>query len=958
MKKLLLTLTLFASIYSYGQDPEFTRLITNDSTDKAEAIVQLTNGDYFILSNTTSFGQGDQDVQVTRTNGLGQTLWSYTYSSTLSETATDMVVTNDGGVAISGYRGTALSNYTDAFVFKINGSGTVQWAKSIYTDSSDYANAIIQANNGDLYVAGTIDLDSLNHNAMLAKFNSTGVLSWIKTYGGAGNEEGNDLVMSGSRIMVVGSTDYDSVNVGPNGDKDIYTVIVNTSGTLQSARNHGTTENDEATHVIVANNTFYVGGVTNGSATAPDVVLMTLDTLNNVQSSASIGSQGPNALLDMYYDATGSLNLAVRTSGFTSPQDVMIYSSKLSTGVPIFSLLGGLSSDGTSNAGISYNATTGYTVLASGTSFVNNSSENLYIMKTDRNFSNSCVGQNLLLSGDPLVLLSDGYNYTHNHGFSTSTSFTTSSVSNTDSTICCKLTARTSADTITICDGENARLGLSAISGYNYSWTSIGGGYSSSSANPTVSPSATTTYKLVVSSTDGQCNPDSATVYVKVNPRMNVASIADTFFCENDSVIITAPSNMVSYIWQGVNLIRYTQSIKLKSADTLRLSMIDGNACTYLDTVRVQEKPLPAFSLGSDTTICENLSITLSGPTGMANYKWNGVNSTSNTYTTSTSQVHTLEVTDQFGCKYDDDIQILTNPASTFDLGNDTSICDGTAFTIYGPTSLSNFYWNDTMSSSASLTVNEGGTYWLEAYNSFDCPAFDTITITALPLPVFSLGNDTGYCDQVNAFLLGPANMDTYLWFNGSDMQGFNATGPGLYYLSVTDNNGCSYTDSINIALFNSPVISLGPDTAVNQGQTIILTPGSGYDRYVWSTGAETESITVSDSGEYSVTVYDENGCSGSDTVKVRKKVGIQIVNGVRYVLFPNPANDVLFFETEGAANGDLQLIDPNGRVVKQISVAGKRTAIDVSDLNTGVYRVMLNSDNNRINFTVVIAQQ
>ncbi|MFT5347385.1 MAG: hypothetical protein ACI9M3_000416, partial [Bacteroidia bacterium] len=74
---------LFISIVTVAQETTFTRVINNDSTDQSVAFFQNTIGDYYILSNTNSDGQGGVDFQVTRADGLGKTLWSYTYGTSL-----------------------------------------------------------------------------------------------------------------------------------------------------------------------------------------------------------------------------------------------------------------------------------------------------------------------------------------------------------------------------------------------------------------------------------------------------------------------------------------------------------------------------------------------------------------------------------------------------------------------------------------------------------------------------------------------------------------------------------------------------------------------------------------------------------------------------------------------------------------------------------------------------------
>ncbi|MFT5056482.1 MAG: hypothetical protein ACI80H_001197, partial [Pseudoalteromonas distincta] len=457
-------------------------------------------------------------------------------------------------------------------------------------------------------------------------------------------------------------------------------------------------------------------------------------------------------------------------------------------------------------------------------------------------------------------------------------------------------------------------------------------------------------------SADGLCNSDSGTVYVTVNNRINQNFIADTNFCDGDSLILIATSGMNFYQWSfdGSNTIG--QNRKVTKSGTATLYTIDNNSCIYRDTVVVVETLLPVFTLGVDTTICENLSITLSGPSDMSEYIWNGTSTTTNMFTTSASQVHTLKVVDSFGCEYSDAIQILTNPFSTFSLGNDTAICVGTPLTLFIPSVLKDYKWNGSSTTDPSLEVSSGGTYFGEAKNSFDCPSYDTIVVSELALPIFSLGNDTGFCDQVNYQLDGPANVKSYLWQNGTMTQSLSVNGAGLFYLEVEGPNDCVYRDSITITLYNSPTITLGNDTIIPASGSLTLTPGSGFSEYDWSTGESTASISVSDTGTYSVTVTDANGCTASDDIRVPSTASIAYLDNIKFSVYPNPASSKLIIIKEGdMSNCIAALVDAQGKVITTQKLNAVSSQIDVSVLPSGLYKLILYSDTKSLNFSISV---
>jgi hypothetical protein len=129
------------------------------------------------------------------------------------------------------------------------------------------------------------------------------------------------------------------------------------------------------------------------------------------------------------------------------------------------------------------------------------------------------------------------------------------------------------------------------------------------------------------------------------------------------------------------------QSITLNTSDTIVLTVTDTTTCEYKDTFSVIRKNLPAFSLGNDTTICDNYKLTLTGPAGMRSYNWNNGQANTRTFTTSEERTHSLSVVDNFGCVFSDSKVLFLNPSSTFSLGKDTTICKGINYTIFGPVS-------------------------------------------------------------------------------------------------------------------------------------------------------------------------------------------------------------------------------------------------------------------------------
>lgn len=96
-------------------------------------------------------------------------------------------------------------------------------------------------------------------------------------------------------------------------------------------------------------------------------------------------------------------------------------------------------------------------------------------------------------------------------------------------------------------------------------------------------------------------------------------------------------------------------------------------------------------------------------------------------------------------------------------------------------------------------------------------------------------------------------------------------TQSGIYTLVSVTNNLCPGTigGQATVNVMPLPVVDLGPDRDICQGETTILDAGAGFKNYIWNTGATTQTLPVNTTGNYSVTVTDMNSCQNSDNIQV-----------------------------------------------------------------------------------------
>ena len=187
------------------------------------------------------------------------------------------------------------------------------------------------------------------------------------------------------------------------------------------------------------------------------------------------------------------------------------------------------------------------------------------------------------------------------------------------------------------------------------------------------------------------------------------------------------------------------------------------------------------------------------------------------------------------------------------------------------------YTWSPAIELSASnisnpvANVTSTRTYTIAGTTS-GCLTYDTISIFVKPTPTPNLGNDTLFC-SLPVILNSNTTASSYLWNNGTINSSLNITTPGKYWVRATNSNGCLNADTILVSLGSLPIVTLGPDTAFCQGNTINLYAGTAAgNSFIWSNGATTPSISVNMTSTYSVVVTNSIGCQSSDVINVTSK--------------------------------------------------------------------------------------
>jgi gliding motility-associated-like protein len=335
------------------------------------------------------------------------------------------------------------------------------------------------------------------------------------------------------------------------------------------------------------------------------------------------------------------------------------------------------------------------------------------------------------------------------------------------------------ADT-TLCDGQGLKL-FSGVSGVQQ--------WSDGSSGDTLRVTQAGWHWLTVTK-NGCAVRDSILVSYKRLPVVNLGM--DTSICAGTTFLLSAAHPSVErYQWQdGSAQASYTVS----QPGNYSVKVKGYNGCYNSDGISVSSKPLPNFSLGTDTTLCTGQSLTYQFSQAGASYLWSD-NSRFGSNRFNHPGLYWLEIV-QKGCKKRDSVNLAYKPLPVVNLGPDTTICEGTFYQLSAMNAGASYAWN-TGARTPGQIVSKPGLYWANV-NLNGCAAADSVLIAFRYLPKFSLGADTSLCSGQSFRLAPQAGLGQYVWNDGSTATAYTVTQPGTFSLTITNSCGTA-SDAITV---------------------------------------------------------------------------------------------------------------------------------------------------------------
>lgn len=320
------------------------------------------------------------------------------------------------------------------------------------------------------------------------------------------------------------------------------------------------------------------------------------------------------------------------------------------------------------------------------------------------------------------------------------------------------------------------------------------------------------------------------------------------------------------------------------SAGSYTLTGRDSKGCTEFVTVNILQPNPVAVTVDSITSLlCYGsptgaIYITPSGGTGPYTFNWSNATSLED-LTGVTGGTYNVTVTDSKGCSaaggatVSEPLELFLNIASFSNLlcvGDSTGSVDVTANGGVPPYS---YIWSNG-ANTEDIDHLPAATYTVTVTDANGCQKNISQIVSQ---PTALLSSITGTNVTCNGFANGAADLTVtggtipyyYQWSTFQATEDVSGLNGGLYYVIITDDNGCQQRDSV---LINEPLpLVLNTSVTVvscfnsNDGAIdLTVTGGTTPYSYQWNNGASTEDLNNLSGGNYCVTVTDANGCSAT----------------------------------------------------------------------------------------------
>ena len=370
-------------------------------------------------------------------------------------------------------------------------------------------------------------------------------------------------------------------------------------------------------------------------------------------------------------------------------------------------------------------------------------------------------------------------------------------------------------------------------------------------------------------------------------------------------------------------------------AGTYVVTINDTHSCTITQSLSItQPIQVVVNANASATTVCYGTLVSLNGTGTATTYNWSGGVTNNVAFVATTTTTYTVTGINGSGCQNTNMITINVNALPTVNANaSATTVCAGSMVTLTGGGNSTSYSWSGGVIDGVGFINNTTANYTVTGTDANGCSADANITVNVNPVPIVDLGADQALCSGTVS--LDAQNVgSSYSWNDNSTSQTLIAATTGIYWVDVTNANGCSTRDSVAITINTNPVVFLGNDTVLCGG-SITLDAGNAGAIYLWSDNSTNQTLNVTTSGVYLVMATLTGGCFAIDTIIVT----INSLPNVVFSIIPDSIcmNDAAILLSATPIGGSFSGTGVTGSFFNPSTLNGTETiTYTFTDSNTG----------------------